>query len=534
MSHSLLTGCTFLVLSALPAAAGYADDTGYTQLKAELGAAMLTGAGVDMTQVEGTHPSFPTAYMPQAGSDTFPGTGFWAGKSFTAKSGAALYAEHAYRVAQYMYGDNTPFPGSNSSMCPGVVDVDGFKAANWADEFLAPLPLQLAPATEFRDVQNHSWVSDASAAGAAYYRDLIRRQDFSINRDNYVACVGLNNGSLTPIPDIFAAAYNVISVGLTNGEHSRGTVTSDMDGPGRRKPEIVSPTDADLIATSFSTGYVSSAAGLLRAKANVINTANARNPKTIKAALLAGATKDEFPAWAKAATHPLDTVFGAGELNVYNSYHIMNGGEQPAGGMGGLPYFGWDVHSLNANTSTEYRLNIPAGMFGVELSAFIVWHRTPTDDPLVPGFSLANTALVNYDLLLQRHPAAGGAAVTIDSSSSTLYNLDHVWKKNLTAGNYRLRVTRASTAGPAHEYAIAWRLTAAPHLPQPQMTTTGSNFNFTFPGLITGHPYKFQSSPNMTTWTDIESFTAPGPVVTRIIPKPAVPRLLYRLLPVLP
>jgi len=531
MSSSLLTSCTFLLLLAVPVAADYADDTDYTKLKAELGAAMLTGAGIAMTQVEST--SAPNGYMAQTGSGTFAGTGFWRDKSFTAKSGDALFSSHASAVGQYMYGDNSGWPDSVGGMCPGVVDVDGYLADAWLNDFLTPTLTNTAPLKETRDVQNHSWIHDAAAGEAATVQDFVRRQDYLIDRDNFVCSVGLNNGTTTPVPDIWASAYNVISVGLTNGQHSRGGVTSDMDGPGRRKPEIVSTTHFGTVATSFSTAYVSGAAGLLRANANVINTSNARRNKTIKAVLLAGATKDEFPAWAKTATDPIDAIYGAGELNIYNSYHIMNGGEQPAGNMNGRPHFAWDYHSLSAGGSAEYRLNIPAGMYGVELSAFIVWHRTLTDTNLLPAiFTLEPDPLLNFNFTLFRDPAAGGAAVTIDSSTSTLYNLEHVWKKNLPAGNYRLRVSR--TGGAAHDYAIAWRLTTAPHQPEPQMTITGNNCNFTFPGLITGQPYIFQSSPDLLAWTGLDTFTAGGPIETRVILQPAASRLLYRLLPVLP
>ena len=121
--------------------------------------------------------------------------------------------------------------------------------------------------------------------------------------------------------------------------------------------------------------------------------------------------------------------------------------------------------------------------------------------------------------------------MTIDSSASTIYNLEHVWKKDLPAGNYRLRVSR--TSGASQDYSIAWRLTTVPHQPQPQMTTEGSNYNFTFPDLLIGQPYKFQSSPDMVNWTDIESFTATSTSATRVLARPANSRLLYRLLPVL-
>ncbi len=541
MSSILLKGCPLLLLTALPAAANYPDETGYTRLKSELGAALPTGAGVGMTQVEGGPAG---SYMPQAGTGTFAGTDFWTGKIFTAKHGATTFSDHAYRVAQYMYGDATALPTYNSSMCPGVVDVDGYAANAWAfasNSFLAPTAERVAPLVESRAVQNHSWIYDADPgeillpgqSPSVTVNDLVRRQDFSIDRDNYVCCVGLNNGPASACPDLFAAAYNVISVGLTNGLHSRGGTTSDMDGPGRRKPEIVSPTDPVLSGTSFSTGYVSSAAGLLLEKASVMITNNARHTKTIKAVLLAGATKDEFPGWSKTTTHPIDAVFGAGELNIYNSYHILDGGEQPANHAAGRPYSGWDYHSLLAPATADYRLNIPAGTYGVELSAFLVWHRTLADSNNSPSiFTLAPNELANYNLTLFRDPAAGGAAVTIDSSNSTLYNLEHVWKKDLPAGNYRLRVSR--TSGASQEFAIAWRLTTAPHQPQPEVTTEGNNFTFTFPGLLAGQPYKFQSSPDIATWTDIESFTATGPTATRVLARPDTSRLLYRLLPVLP
>lgn len=523
---SLRLLCGALVTAfALPARANYADDTGFTQLAAELGAAMLTGNGVGVTQVEAAF--FPNAYMPQGGTGTFPGTGYWTGKTFTAKSGPGVESGHASDVALHLYGTNTNASYFRVSMSPGVQMVDCYNANTWDDEFLAPLPDRPAPATEVRAVQNHAWIFEADASNATTVRDHLRRQDYSINQDNYVCCAGLNNGSASPIPDLFAAGYNVISVGLTNGDHSRGLTTSDMDGPGRRKPEIVAP----LEATSFSTAYLSSAAALLREKANLIGTTNARRTKTLKAVLLAGATKDEFPGWAKSAAHPIDSIYGAGELNIYNSYHILNGGEQPPNDPGGRPHRAWDNLSLSGTSTADYRLTIPAGTYGVELSAFVVWHRTLTDGPAA-GFNLTPNELVNYDLTLFLDPVSGGAPATIDSSASTLYNIEHVWKKNLPAGNYRLRVNRGTGTTGTHDFSIAWRLSTAPHQPTPLIGEAGGNFNFTFPNLLPGQPYQFQSSANMVTWTDIESFTATAATETRVLPKPGDARLFYRLIPV--
>lgn len=526
--------CCALWVAAMPSSrADYRDDTGFVRLQAELGAAMPTGAGVGMTQVE---PELPTpnypanSYLPQAGSGTFTGTGRYAGKIFTAKSGAGVASFHADFVGSNMYGPSAGTGTTFFSMCPGPGSVDCYKAGYWDDEFLAPLPDRLDPVPEIRAVQNHAWVYDATAGNAAFIKDLVRRQDFSIHRDNYVCCAGLNNGTASSIPDLWASAYNVISVGRSNGDHSRGTVTSDMDGPGRRKPEIVAPLDA----TSYSVAYVSSAARLLRQVADLSGNPRAQDSRTLKAVLLAGATKEEFPAWAKTPDHPLDTVFGAGELNIYYSYHVLNGGEQPANDAAGRPHRGWDYETLaGAADASDYRLRIPAGQYGVELSAYLVWHRTLRDSsPASDSFTLVPNALINFDLRLFLDPAGGGPEVLVDDSTSTLYNIEHVWKKDLPAGNYRLRVSRGG--GSAHDYAIAWRLTTAPHLPQPVMADLGGSYRFDFPGLITGQPYKFQSSPDLWTWTDLQAFTATGPETVQTVLKPAEPRLLYRLLPVLP
>ncbi|HWB04377.1 MAG TPA: hypothetical protein VG796_15210 [Verrucomicrobiales bacterium] len=521
MPRFRLICCVFSAATALPAFGNYADDTGYNQLKAELGAALPTGNSVGMTQVEATPAT--AAYLPEAGIGTFAGTGYWTGKSFTAKSGPGILSDHAFFVGEHLYGSNTDPDRWRASMSPAVVNIDNWNANDWQSGFLSPGGQ--APVVETKAVQNHSWVNDATAANAITIRDLVRRQDFSVNRDNYVCCVGLNNGESTPINDVFASAYNVISVGRSDGIHSRGTTTSDMDGAGRRKPEIVAPLDA----TSFATPYVSSAAALLREKADLINTANARKAKTLKAVLLAGATKGEFPLWEKSATHPIDSIFGAGELNVYNSYFILDGGEQPAGAATARPDMAWDNQSLNAAGTADYRLTVPAGMYGAELSAFIVWHRTLTNTT-PPLFTLQPDSLVNFDLTLLRDPSAGGAAVTLDSSTSTLYNIEHVWKKNLPAGNYRLRVSRG--AGSAHDYSIAWRLMNLPHQPLITFAFNGANIDFTFTGLLLEQPYKFQSSADLSAWTDLTSFTATAVSRTFSTPRPAGARAFFRLLPV--
>lgn len=525
MMHPRLC-CALLCASAFTARANYVSDVGYLQLQAELGDAMPTGAGVSVSQVEGAN-MFNGGYMAEAGTGSYSGTGIWLGKTFVAKSGATAFSNHASEVGQHFYGIITNGTSGRSSPAPGITLIDGYSASAWTSSFLAPSGL--APLVETRAVQNHSWVNDATSNNAAAIKDYVRRQDYSIHRDNYVCCVGIKNDIAEPVSDFWAACYNTLTVGNSSGIHSRGGVTSDMDGPGRRKPEIVVPLDA----SSFSTGYVSGAAALLRQKANTIGTANARQARTLKAVLLAGATKEEFPGWAKDGAHPIDAIFGAGELNISNSYHILDGGEQPANNAAARPHRAWDFHSLPASGTADYRLHIPAGQYGVELSAFIVWHRTLTDTNASNSvFTLAPDTLVNFDMSLFRDPSAGGSPANLDASVSTLYNMEHVWKKNLPAGNYRLRVSRGS--GVAHDYAIAWRLTTAPHVPRVLIAPAGNSLRFDFTGLIPGQPYKFQDSPDMQAWHDLETFTATTATATRTRLKSADPSYFYQLLPVLP
>ena len=366
--------------------ADYLDEVGYTELAALLGPGMPTGSSVAVSHVEATGGS--TTYMPQAGSGIFDGTGpYFLTKRFTAKSGEAAASGHAFDVGAHFYSQNTLPSAGRASMSPGVTLVDGWKADDYDDLFLAPSGG--APVVESRMVQNHSWIYYSTAANATVINKLIRHMDYAINRDGFLSFAGVNNGPGTATPDLFAACYNNIAVGLSSGAHSTGGTSSFSDGPGRLKPDIVAPLPGAIAFTSFSTPLVASAAILLRDKVNTsINSTNSRKPQLLKACLLAGATKDEFPAWSKSATVPLDATFGAGELNVLNSYRILTGLEQAANQAAARPDAAWDVNSMAANGTADYRLSVPAGTYGTELSAVAVWHRTLTD-PAGGGFNIA-------------------------------------------------------------------------------------------------------------------------------------------------
>ncbi len=497
------------------------SDCGFLRLKASLGPAMPTGAGVPVSLVE-----VGPAYLPQAGSGTFAGTGNFSGRTFTAKSGTAALGSHANRTGHHLFGPITLQSDGWPTMAPGITVVDCYEAnAFLEDGFLRPTVLNAAPLTENSRVQSCSWVGSADANTAAGTNDVVRRLDFAIHRDSYLCTVGVNNGFGNRTPELVASAYNVLSVGLTSGNHSTGPTSSFVDGQGRLKPEIVAPFEA----TSWATPYVGSAGAILRQRATQLSSVNAARGLCIKAFLLAGATKSEFPGWSKSSTVPLDSIFGAGELEIFNSEAILSGSEQLPNQATPRPAKAWDYHTLAASTLADYRLSIPPGTIATELSAFLVWNRTVSG--VISGglFAPNPDPLVDFNLALDLLPSDGSAPVTVDQSISSIYNLEHVWKKNLPAGNYRLRVSRGT--GTTRDYAIAWRMESAPHVPSPSMNLVGDSAQLSFRGTLPTQRYEIHASSDMVAWSTVHSFTADASTYLWNAPASSR-RLFYRLVPI--
>ena len=422
----LLLRCSSILLGfwMVGARGDYKDDVGYTRLQAELGAALPTGAGVGVTQVEA--PENSTGYMPDATNSEF------VGKTLTAKSGTPNISGHATAVAWTAYG-------LTLSMAPGVTAVDVYEVNNWIGTGFLRHPGITAPKTETRFIQNHSWIGSIDGGGTGDV-DVLRRLDYAIQQNGFLAVVGLNNGSTSTIPVLLANSYNALAVGLTNGNHSSGVTTTD--GAGRVKPEIVSPFEQ----TSFATPSVSSAAALLVQKArDNAPLANAVKSITLKAILLAGATKTQFSGWSRTTTRPLDAHFGAGQLNVFHSYHVLVAGPQTGGSSSSVPLRGWDF-STTTSGSKFYFFDIPPGDTASGFSAALVWNR------IIGAFPLANSTVP--DLSLKIYTANGFSLVGIvDSSVSPVDNVEHLYEPNLPPGRYALEVTsNQASVG----YALAW------------------------------------------------------------------------------
>ena len=425
--HTLLPIAILVIVTTVVARAGALEDAvGLTSLRAELGVAIPTGAGVGVSQIEANGGS-GLSYMPDTTSSDF------AGKTITAKSGASAVSGHASTVGFFYYG-------INNSLSPGVSTVDVYNADYWISNDPTRGILKTGssspPASETRKVQNHSWIGSFGGDGSTDI-EALRRFDYSIEHDNFVAAVGLNNGSGSGVPALLANAYNALSVGLTNGQHSTGV--SSVDGAGRVKPEIVAPQSA----TSYATPLVGSAAAMLRQTA----PAAGQRSVTLKAMLLAGATKDQFDGWNKTATRPMDAHFGAGQLNIFQSYHIMAAGQQPANDGISVSNIGWDYNFTTA-AGRSYFFDIPAGNNATRLSAVLTWNR------IITATNWRNISASLSDLSLRIYNATGFTKGNlVDQSISSVDNIEHLYETILPPGRYALEVTGTQNN---INFGIAW------------------------------------------------------------------------------
>jgi hypothetical protein len=425
---------------------------GVTDLINRLGTAAPTGAGIPVSHIEaGGYVSadgitFEYAYTPET---TQP---FFAGRDFTFKSGPGVFTNHATNIGAHWYGNN--------GIAPGVTDIDLYSAERyWGGDHLQN-GSKLLPSVETQRVQNHSWIIPAGAASTPFATDVLRRFDYMLDRDGVVAAVGVNNGSTSAFPLGLANSYNSIAVGHTEGRSSLGPTT--LDTPGRSKPDIVAPARH----VSEATSWISAAATLLLETAG--SNAHATQPETIKAALLAGATKGEFDLsgatsdtldnWSHTPQQPLDLRYGAGELNVDNSHRILSAGEFE-GGASDVGITGWDFDTIVAGEPKLYFFDVHPDATIDSLSIIATWNRE-FDVDTKGASAVFNPRLANIDMRLYEADGFTLSAI-LDTSASTIDNVEHIYREDMAGGRFAIKVTSDQT----WDFSLAWQAilgTAAP------------------------------------------------------------------------
>jgi hypothetical protein len=468
---------TFALVLALcfpaTARADYKDDIGYIDLvawAAENNITLPTGASVSLAMAEaGANSNPPSSYRPDV-----PGV------NIVDKSGGTGTSGHATTVANIFFGNN--------SILTGVTTADSHEANAWLTRILyrayASSPAGKAQYAETADVVNHSWVaawgSGANQLTPDEARALNALVDYSIYQDRYVAVVGVNNGYNTDQTaashaPLLSSAYNVISVGMTNGNHDNGV--SDLTGV--PYPHIVAPATA----TSYATPMVSAAVALLIETARTGGTGgtaisgNGDLPEVVKTILLAGATKTEFANWSAGVTEtaPLNARYGAGELNVFKSYLIMTGGEQTARTSAAFALAnpvvdtGWDYATTNKNSggikNFFYSFTVAENM-QADVSIALTWNVdyaitvTPTGqgDANI-AYQLA-TPLADFSLYFYR-VEENDTLTLIAQSLATGGNIEYLWETGLFSGDYLIQT---STGSANASYALAWQTTLTPLL----------------------------------------------------------------------
>ena len=479
-----------LVLFSGASFGDYKDDIGHTQLTTELGAAVPDGSGVDVTQVEADatndDPNVIINYSPDPANSQFTGKSII---DVTATS--TTYSGHASGVGQTFYGNT-------SSVAPGIFNIESYEAVDWLTAgFLRAAQTGPGPKSQpifvSSRIANHSWVGDSS--DNTLNADILRRVDWVIGRDEFIQIVGTNNGSATRT--WLSGAYNTISVGRTDGGHATGTIGVDgVYTANRTRPDIVAPAGT----TSSATPMVASATALLvetghgnpGLSTDLVSTTNtnrngdtiynAERSELIKAALMAGAERatsnttaaditDYRVDIANQSDNGLDSRFGAGQLNVFNSYHIVAAGEQNSiddaastGGLIGNSGFDYDPSFGGANGSnSESTYFFSTDIDAVRLVASLVW-SIHIDGGSTNNF---NDAATLFDLDLFLYDITGAASVgdwqLLGSSDSLWENTENLWMLLTSNRDYAIQVRPASgQAAFEWDYALAWQINPVP------------------------------------------------------------------------
>ena len=428
-------GLMFLIVAAssdpIPAYAGGWDTIGVTVLQAVT--TNLNGMGIRVAQAEGDeNTNQPPTFEVDPGAVGQPTNLF---TYISALGSSGIYPNsiggesgHASWVAGAFYGN--PF-----GVAPNVAHVDSYDADFFVNSVV---PAQ----TPINDrIVNQSFIFSPFTTN--------QQQTVDSNYDDYAAryntlfVSGAGNGGPVSPP---STCYNGISVGAYYDSTNYSSVGPTLDN-GRAKPDITAPS----VATSYSTPQVAGAAALLIQAAlrgdGGGSTNSAADMRTVKALLLNGAIK---PAdWTNAVTSPLDARYGAGVLNVFNSYEQLAGGKNsyvvsttvpvgnphpPTGATGTVAVLsGWDYSTISSSNSWDrvnhYYFDVTNAMNGGAFiaTATLVWIRQQNQ-----------TDINDLDLFLYDAHSSN----VIASSASLVDNVEHLFVPDLPPGRYDLQVLK--------------------------------------------------------------------------------------------
>ena len=213
--------------------------------------------------------------------------------------------------------------------------------------------------------------------------------------------------------------------------------------------------------------------------------------------------------WTNSSSSPLDMRYGAGVVNVFNSYEQLLGGKHPrivsklvtAGGAhpptgdtGTVSVLnGWDFAT---NTSSllpsqdaisHYYFNVSNSVAGATFSATatLVWNR-----------HLNQTAINHLSLFL--YNCANSNLVAC--STSLVDNVEHLYLPTLAQGRYDLQVWKAGGLGivsTAEPYALAFEFFSETLA----VAESGTNTTLTWPVYPAGFEVEATTNPGSPNWS---------------------------------
>ena len=469
----------------------------------------LNGTGIRVGQAEGGAPYWevnpgssgvgqPTNRFTYF-SSTSPYTSVSTANTFTNSLG--LESGHADYVGGIFYG-------MSGGTATNVTHVDNYEAAT----------LYYYYVNQSRSIAARV-VNQSFIFCNADYSHLPVSTEQQINQqyDNYAAqykilfVSGAGNGGPTNQARIYppASCYNGIGVAAYGG----GSCTGPTLDNGRAKPDITAPA----AETSYSTPQVAGAAAVIEQAGlrgdGGSDTNSAADIRTVKALLLNGAIKPGN--WTNGPASPLDARYGAGVLNVFNSYKQLAGGRHgytvsnsvsigerhpPTGASGAVSTLsGWDFNTNTSSSKSEgvnhYYFNVTNGDSNATFTttATLVWNRQRNQ-----------TAINNLNLYL--YNAANSNLVAV--STSAVDNVEHLFVPNLAQGRYDLQVWKAggSFVSSSETYALAFEFFSLPLA----IARSGSNVVFTWPIYPAG--FVLQAATNLA--APVWHTNNPAPAVT--------------------
>jgi autotransporter-associated beta strand protein len=405
----------------------------------------LTGAGVSFAQAEGESVTnqfevTPSNVYQPSSKFVYINDGGMSAAGFPNSVGAS--SAHADFVGGVIFGGTfgAGAPSTPGGIAYGLTTINSY-SAQYIFDFVnnsTSIPVKIVNQS-FDYVQNTMGNPNLTGPQQEQYDSIY---------DNYVDTYGtifVSAAGSTGAVTSPGTAYNSIGVGMYNG----GFLTGPTIDNGRSKPDISSVAGQTSIATAEVSGvtillYQAAAANLGGAG----TSGDATDARTIKALLLNGAIKEA--GWSHTTTQPLDLTQGAGIVYAYNSYHQLIGGEHHTLSVGSTSIggahsasasvnvstpLGWDFSTITSTSSSDsfkdyvFQPATGPGITGYDLTTTLIWNR-PLSDP-----NNENIANPINNLYLYLFNATTSTATTIDSSVSTLDNVQQIYDTNLTPGD---------------------------------------------------------------------------------------------------